>query len=61
MNTSVVREFESRDALEVAYRSGELTAAETYRVNNSRFEYRLSTVRKGLIEIPIPLKEHDHE
>ncbi len=55
----VIREFESRDALEVAYREGRLEATDTYRVKNSQYYYRLSTVRKGLIEIPQP-KEMQH-
>ncbi len=53
----VIRVFESRGDLEVAYRAGELKLAETYRVKNSRYQYRLSAVRKGLVEIPVSSAE----
>jgi len=55
----VIREFETRDALELAYHDGKLNQTELYRVVNSPFQYRLSPIRKGLIQIPLTL-DKDH-
>lgn len=57
---SEIKEFATREELEEAFHDGKLEHGIIYRVTNTKHYFKLSTVRKGLVNCNHGWKQHEY-